>query len=156
MWRIGESEWDLPIANTFPIAKVQSLDTISWSWVAMYLNRSEDFVKRNWGKDPFDWEMDRKLRSSNESLSQESQYIITATLEKESISLPQHSRKREHFSWTEKGYREHSRKEKKFGHNLKISPFYWSQTFPQTRVPKVTEKSIEDRLWGSVTGFAIS
>ncbi len=60
------------MAITFRIAKDLPPGTIYRSWVAKTLNRSEDFVKRNWNKDPF------KQESHHECLSQESNslYLI--------------------------------------------------------------------------------
>ena len=38
--------------------------TISGTGVANTLNRSEDFAKRNWYKDPFNYEMDNTTHDS--------------------------------------------------------------------------------------------
>ena len=83
-----KSRWVSRImAITFRIAKSLPPGTISRPWVAKYLNRSEDFVKRNWHKDPFACEMDSAPKASTIILSQESQEIITSTLAKEKKSI---------------------------------------------------------------------
>ena len=71
------------MAITFRITQDQPAGTISQSWVARYLKRSEDFVKRNWNCDPFDCEMDSRPAQVAESLSQESKEIITESLARE-------------------------------------------------------------------------
>ena len=73
------------MAITFRIAKEQPPGTVSRSWVAKYLNRSEDFVKRNWNRDPFGCEMDRTHKEAAESLSQESKEIIKESLGRTNI-----------------------------------------------------------------------
>ena len=61
------------MAIAFRIAKDQPAGTISRSWVARYLKRSEDFVKRNWNRDPFEYLLKwqraclRKARKSSPS-----------------------------------------------------------------------------------------
>ena len=56
-YRIDDSEearWiDRIRAITFREAKEAGASFISRSWVAKKINRSEDFVKRNWKKDPY-------------------------------------------------------------------------------------------------------
>ncbi len=71
------------MAITFRIAKDLPPGTISRSWVAKTLNRSENFVKRNWNKDPFNCEMDSKHVSYHESLSQESKDISQSCFAKQ-------------------------------------------------------------------------
>ena len=75
------------MAITFRIAKDQPAGTISRSWVARYLKRSEDFVKRNWNRDPFECEMDSRPAEVAASLSQESKEIITESLAREKKSI---------------------------------------------------------------------
>ncbi len=70
------------MAITFRIVKDVPPGTISRSWVAKTLNRSADFVKRNWNKDHFNCKNDRKQESHNESLSQESNDIIQSCFAK--------------------------------------------------------------------------
>ena len=74
------------------ITKDQLAGTISRSWVARYLKRSEDFVKRNWNRDPFDCEMDSRPAQVAESLSQESKEIITESLLERKQKYPQASK----------------------------------------------------------------
>ena len=75
------------MAITFRIAKSLPAGTISRSWVAKHLNRSEEFVKKNWNKDPFDCAMNSAPKEDGISLSQESQQIIVSTLAKEKKSI---------------------------------------------------------------------
>ncbi len=70
------------MAITFRIAKDLPHGTISRSWVAKTLNRSEEFVKINWNKDPLNCEMDIKQESHHESLSQEIKAIIQSCFAK--------------------------------------------------------------------------
>ncbi len=70
------------MAITFRFAKYLPPDTISRSWVARTLNRSEDFVKRNWNKDSFNCEKDSQQESHHESLSYESKDIIQSCFAK--------------------------------------------------------------------------
>ena len=69
--------------KTFHISKVQQAGTISQSWVARYLKRSEDFVKRNWNRDPFECEMDSRPAEVAATLSQEGKEIIIESLARE-------------------------------------------------------------------------
>ena len=73
------------MAIIFRVAKDHPPGTISRSWVVMYLNRSEDIVKRNWNRDPFDCGMDSRPEELGQCLSQESKEIIVASLIKKSI-----------------------------------------------------------------------
>ena len=83
-----KSRWVCRImAITFCIAKSLPPETVSCSWVAKYLNRSEKFVSRNWHKDPFSCEMESEPKTSTIILSQESQDIITTTLAREKKSI---------------------------------------------------------------------
>ena len=72
------------MAISFRIAKEQAPGTISRSWIAKYINRSERFVQRHWNEDPFDCETaEYRPETTRESLSQESKDIITESLGKE-------------------------------------------------------------------------
>ncbi len=59
--------------------------TIYRSWVSKTPNRSEDFIKRNWNKDPFNCEMNSKQESHDESLPQESNVVIQSCFAKKKI-----------------------------------------------------------------------
>ncbi len=70
------------MAITFRIAKDLPPGSIYRSRVAKTRNRSDDFVKRNWNKDPLNFEMDSKQESHHESLSEESKDIIQSCFAK--------------------------------------------------------------------------
>lgn len=126
------------MAITFRTARDLPSGTISRSWVAKYIKRSEDFVKRNWHGNPFDCERD----SSNQikgsvSLSQESRDIITATLGKERKSIRQLQKEIEAIRGKKKSYGTiHN-----FLHSLGAKPFH------QIPAPRLSDKNIDDRLW---------
>ena len=71
-----KSRWVSRImAITFRIAKSLPPGTISRPWVAKYLNRSEDFVKQDWIKDPFFvWNPQRSQSKHNHPVAGESRY----------------------------------------------------------------------------------
>lgn len=81
-YRIDDSEearWiDRIRAITFREAKEAGASFISRSWVAKKINRSEDFVKRNWKKDPYSCFMQQENPGRPSSLSQESKNIVTS------------------------------------------------------------------------------
>ena len=73
---------------TFRIAKDQLPGTLSRSWIAKYLNRSESFVTRNWNKDPYDCDTnDCTPNQTRENLSQESKDIIIENIGREKKSV---------------------------------------------------------------------
>lgn len=75
------------MAITFRIAKDLSPQTITRKWVARYLNRSEEFVKNNWLKNPYECQMNATPKSHYESLSQESKDVVTQCLGKSKKSV---------------------------------------------------------------------
>src|SRR5277367_6718299 len=81
-YRIDDSEearWiDRIRAITFREAKEAGASFISRSWVAKKINRSEDFVKRNWKTDPYSCFMQQENPGRPSSLSQESKDIVTS------------------------------------------------------------------------------
>ena len=125
------------MAITFRVAKSLPPNTISRSWVANYLNRSEDFVKRNWRKDPFECEMDSAPKTSTIILSQESQDIITSFLAKEKKSIRQYQIEIEAVC----GKRKSVGAIFNFLHSIGAKPFH------QIAAPKLSAKNIEDRMW---------
>lgn len=122
---------------TFRIAKDQEPGTISRSWVAKFLNRSEDFVKRNWNKDPFDCEMDSAPPQVKTALSLESQEIITSGLAKERKSIRGLQKEIERV----RGKKKSTTTIHRFLHSI------GAQAFHQTPAPRISEKNKEDRLW---------
>lgn len=133
-----KSRWVSRImAITFRIAKSLPPGTISRPWVAKYLNRSEDFVKRNWHKDPFACEMDSAPKASTIILSQESQEIITSTLAKEKKSIRALQKEIEDV----RGKRRSTGAIFNFLHSIGAKPFH------QIRGPKISAKNVEDRMW---------
>lgn len=125
------------MAITFRVAKTLPPGTISRSWVAKYLNRSEDFVKRNWNKDPFECEMDSAPKTGTIVLSQESQDIITSTLGKEKKSIRQFQREIEEV----RGKRKSVGAIFHFLHSIGAKPFH------QIPAPKLSERNVDDRIW---------
>ena len=76
------------MAISFRIAKDQVPGSISRSWVAKFIKRSEGFVKRNWNRDPYECEMDDCCPdTTRESLSQESKDVILENIGREKKSL---------------------------------------------------------------------
>ena len=85
------------MAIMLSVAKNQPPKTISRSCVDMYFNRSEDFVKRNWNRDPFDFGMDSWPEEPAQCLSEESKDIVIASFAKEKMSLRELQREIEHI-----------------------------------------------------------
>lgn len=125
------------MAITFRIAKDQPAGTISRSWVARYLKRSEDFVKRNWKRDPFDCEMDSRPAQVTESLSQESKEIITESLAREKKSIRGLQKEIEQIRGKKKSLASIHR----FLHSIGAKAFH------QVPAPKLSQKNVEDRMW---------
>ena len=126
------------MAITLRIAKEQVPGTISRSWIAKYLNRSESFVKRNWNGDPFDCESDSfRPETTRESLSQESKDIITETLGREKKSVNDFVKDIENIRGKAKSKSAVYRFLKGEG----------AKSFHQAAVPKLSEKNVSDRLW---------
>ena len=122
---------------TFRIAKDQPAGTISRSWVARYLKRSEDFVKRNWNRDPFDCEMDSRPAQVAECLSQESKEIITKSLVREKKSIRGLQKEIERLRGKKKCLTGIHR----FLHSIGAKAFH------QVPAPKLSQKNVEDRMW---------
>ena len=137
---VGDSEklrWVCRImAITFNVAKTLSPGTISRSWVAKYLNRSEEFVKKNWKKDPFCCEMDSAPKSATIVSSQESQEIITSTLAKEKKSIREFQREIEEV----RGKKKSVGAIFNFLHSIGAKPFH------QITKPKLSAKNVEDKI----------
>ena len=138
---VGDSEnlrWVCRImAITFNVAKSLPPGTISRSWVAKYLNRSEDFVKKNWNKDPFCCEMNSAPKEDGISLSQESQQIIVSSLAKEKKSIRK----------LQKDILEIRGKRRSYGAIRNFLVSLGAKPFHQTPGPKISQKNKEDRLW---------
>ncbi len=64
------------------IAKDLPPETISRSWIAKTLNRSEDFVKINWNKDPSNCEMDSNKRATMKVSHKKAKIIFSPALQK--------------------------------------------------------------------------
>lgn len=124
------------MAITFRIAKDLPPGTISRSWVAKTLNRSEDFVKKNWNKDPFNCEMNSKQESHHESLSQESKEIIQSWLKKKK-SIRELIEQIEQVRGKVKSYGSIHR----YLRSLGAKPFH------QVPRPLISKTNREDRLW---------
>ena len=125
------------MAISFRVAKTQPPGTITRSWVAKYLNRSEDFGKRNWNKDPFECEMECAPKTGTIVLSQESQDIITSTLGKEKKSIRQFQREIEEIRG----------KRKSVGAIFHFLNSIGAKPFHQIKAPKLSAKNVEDRMW---------
>ena len=67
-------------AITFREARDARAGFISRKWVASRINRSEDFVKRNWHKDPYNCEREEVEPGYGTALSQESKDVISQSL----------------------------------------------------------------------------
>lgn len=133
-----EGRWICRIMSiAFRIAKEQPPATISRSWIANYLHRSESFVTRNWNKDPFACKMDSSAENLPQALSQESKEIIKLSLAKEKKSIRELIKDIEIVRGKKKSYTTIHR----YLHTLGAKPFH------QTQAPKLTEKNVEDRLW---------
>ena len=127
-----EQRWICRImAITFRIAKSLPAGTISRPWVAKHLNRSEEFVKKNWNKDPFNCAMNSAPKEDAISLSQESQQIIVSTLAKEKKSI----RKLQKDILDIRGKRRSYGAIRNFLVSLGAKPFH------QTRGPKISPKN---------------
>ena len=126
------------MAISFRIAKEQLPGTISRSWVAKYINRSEDFVKRNWCRDPFECGMgDCRPHETRDSLSQESKDIILQSLGREKKSLSDLQDDIERI----RGKRKHRSSIHRYLNSI------GAKSFHQTTVPKLSEKNVSDRMW---------
>ena len=126
-----EKRWICRImAITFRIAKTVPPGKLSRSWVAKYLNRSEQFVKMNWRKDPFECAMDSTQKEDAIILSQESQDIIVSTLAKEKKSIRR----------LQKDIEDKQGKKKKLWCRERFFDFNWCKTFPPDTCPKVIAK----------------
>ena len=133
-----KSRWVCRImAITFRIAKSLPPETVSRSWVAKYLNRSEKFVSRNWHKDPFSCEMESEPKTSTIILSQDSQDIITTTLAREKKSIRALQKEIEDI----RGKKRSTGAIFNFLHSIGAKPFH------QIRGPKISAKNVEDRMW---------
>ena len=122
---------------TFRIAKTVPAGTMSRSWIAKYLNRSEQFVKMNWRKDPFECAMDSTQKEDAIILSQESQDIIVSTLAKEKKSIRR----------LQKDIEDIRGKKKSYGAVRDFLISIGAKPFHQTPAPKLSQKNVEDRLW---------
>ena len=131
---VGDSEnlrWVCRImAITFNVAKSLPPGTISRSCVAKYLNRSEDFVKKNWNKDPFCCEMNSAPKEDGISLSQESQQIIVSSLAKEKKSIRK----------LQKDILEIRGKRRSYGAIRNFLVSLGAKPFHQTPGPKISQK----------------
>ena len=133
-----EQRWICRImAITFRIAKTLPAGTISRSWIAKYLNRSEDFAKKNWHKDPFDCAMNSMPKEETISLSQESQQIIISTLGKEKKSIRR----------LQKDIEDIRGKRRSYGAIRNFLLSLGARPFHQTAGPKISAKNRDDRLW---------
>uniref|UniRef100_UPI00358EF936 uncharacterized protein n=1 Tax=Myxine glutinosa TaxID=7769 RepID=UPI00358EF936 len=137
----GDSEkkrWICRImAIAFRVARDQTPGIKSQSWVAKYLNRYEDFVKRNWNRDPFDCEMDSRPEQTAQCLSRESRDIIIESLAKEKKSIRGLQKEIERVRGKKKSLSSIHRFLQSIG----------AKTFHQIPAPKLTEKNVEDRMW---------
>ena len=126
------------MAISFRIAKEQAPGTISRSWIARYINRSENFVKRNWNGDPFNCETANCCPdTTRESLSQESKDIIVNSLGREKKSLYEYVQEIQDLRGKTKS--------KSAVYRFLISE--GAKSFHQSTVPKLSQKNVSDRLW---------
>ena len=132
-----ENRWIQRImAITFRIAKDLPPNTITRKWVAKYLNRSEEFVKNNWLKNPFDCKMDNAPKVRYESLSQESKDVIVETLSRSKKSVREIVDLIEEIRGKKKSYHAVYRYLGKLG----------AKPFHQISKPYKSEKKREDRM----------
>ena len=133
-----ETRWiDRIRAITLREARDAGATFISRAWVARYLNRSENFVKRNWNKNPYECKMDTDNLQRPEVLSQESKEIIGKSTGKQKKSV----RKLGHELEIKRGKKRHFttiwRELKKSG----------NKPFHVIKKPNITIQQKEDRLW---------
>ena len=123
---------------TFRIAKDQLPGTLSRSWIAKYLNRSESFVTRNWNKDPYDCDTnDCTPNQTRENLSQESKDIIIENIGREKKSVNDYVQEIERVRGKKKSY----------SSVYRFLVAEGAKPFHQIPAPKLSPKNIEDRLW---------
>ncbi len=100
------------------------------------VNRSEDFVKGNRNKEPFNCEMDSKQESHNESLSQKSKDIIQSCFVK-----------KKSIRGIIKDIEEVCEKVKSYGCVHRYLRFLGAKPFHHVPSPLISIANVDDRLW---------
>ena len=125
---------DRIVAWTFWRAKDLVPGTISRSWVAKFLKRSEDFVKRNWRVSPYTIDEEEE---DQPVLSQESKTVI-----REMLSRPKKRSVREIVKEVEKK----RGKTRSYGTVYRFLKSEKARAFHIVSKPKISERSRENRL----------
>ena len=127
-------EIDRIVAWSFFIAKSLPPETLSRSWVATYLKRSEEWVKKNWRNSPYVVEMDN---DEQRALSQESKTVI-----REFLAHPKKKSVRQMMVDLERK----RRKKHSFGTIYNFLREEKARAFHIVSKPKISAKSAENRL----------
>ena len=127
---------DRIVAWTFKIARDLKPGTISRSWVASFLKRSELFVTRNWRNNPYD-ALTEEDEEEQRALSQESKEIIREFLlrpKKQSVrTMVAHVQKKRH-------------KKRSYGTIYNFLKEEKAKAFHMISKPWITELNVANRL----------
>ena len=136
--KVGDSgrlrKIDRIVAWTFWQAKDLAPGTISRSWVAKFLKRSENFVKDNWRVSPYTIDEEEEDQAA---LSQESKTVI-----REMLSRPKKRSVREMVKEVEK----ERGKTRSYGTVYRFLKSEKARAFHIVSKPKISERSRENRL----------
>ena len=125
------------VAWTFHIAKDIKPGTISRSWVADFLKRSETFVKRNWSTNPYELLLNEGDESEQRALSQESKEVIRRILTRpKKMSVRAIVKEVERIR----------RKPRSYGTVYRFLREEKARAFHQISKPKITELGAANRL----------
>lgn len=128
---------DRIVAWSFWTAKGLEPGTISRSWVAKFLKRSENFVKRNWQINPYLSLIEEEDEKDQVALSQESKTVI-----REMLARPKKKSVREIVKEVEKK----RGKTRSYGTIYRFLRSEKANAFHIVTKPRISERSRENRL----------
>ena len=128
---------DRIVAWTFWQAKELQPGTISRSWVAKFLKRSENFVKRNWQISPYESLIEEGDEEDQRALSQESKTVI-----RQMLTRPKKKSVREVVKDVEKK----RGKTRSYGTVYRFLRSEKAKAFHIVTKPKITERGSKNRL----------